>query len=288
MTLARPNERAMPWLLMAPALVISLIFFGIPMLLMLRMSFNEHEAQRLYVPGFTFRHYAQLLTEERFVTAIWTTITLSFFAALATLVIGYAFALLVWLKPLRWRLAFIGLALTPLLISEISIIFGWWMFFPKNGLLSYTLLSAGLITDKISLMYTEFAAFIGLIYVTLPFCFFILLSIFDAIDKRLVEAAADLGAKPLTTFAEVLLPLTRTGILAAFAQSFIWAMGTYATPSALGPDTLWTIGYLIQEQMLGKSNWPLASAFSMILVAAVAVVMVLIQRLNRKRTSFHA
>ena len=278
----------MPWLLMAPALVISLIFFGIPMLLMLRMSFNEHEAQRLYVPGFTFRHYAQLLTEERFVTAIWTTITLSFFAALATLVIGYAFALLVWLKPLRWRLAFIGLALTPLLISEISIIFGWWMFFPKNGLLSYTLLSAGLITDKISLMYTEFAAFIGLIYVTLPFCFFILLSIFDAIDKRLVEAAADLGAKPLTTFAEVLLPLTRTGILAAFAQSFIWAMGTYATPSALGPDTLWTIGYLIQEQMLGKSNWPLASAFSMILVAAVAVVMVLIQRLNRKRTSFHA
>ena len=278
----------MPWLLMAPALVISLIFFGIPMLLMLRMSFNEHEAQRLYVPGFTFRHYAQLLTEERFVTAIWTTITLSFFAALATLVIGYAFALLVWLKPLRWRLAFIGLALTPLLISEISIIFGWWMFFPKNGLLSYTLLSAGLITDKISLMYTEFAAFIGLVYVTLPFCFFILLSIFDAIDKRLVEAAADLGAKPLTTFAEVLLPLTRTGILAAFAQSFIWAMGTYATPSALGPDTLWTIGYLIQEQMLGKSNWPLASAFSMILVAAVAVVMVLIQRLNRKRTSFHA
>jgi ABC-type spermidine/putrescine transport system permease subunit I len=285
---AKRTERLMPWALMSPALVIAIIFFGIPMLLMLRMSFNEHAPQRLYVPGFTLRHYAQILTEERFVTSILTTVKLSLMASLATLLIGYAFALLVWLKPARWRLAFIGLALTPLLISEISIIFGWWMFFPKNGLLSYALLSAGLISDKISLMYTEFAAFVGLVYVTLPFCFFILLSIFDAIDRRLIEASGDLGARPLTTFYEILLPLTRTGILVAFAQSFIWAMGTYATPSALGPDTLWTIGYLIQEQMLGKSNWPLSSAFSMILVVAVAIVMIFVRSLNAERTRFHA
>ena len=187
----------MPWALLSPALVIAIVFFGIPMLLMLRMSFNEHAPQRLYVPGFTLRHYAQLLTEERFINAIWTTVKLSLLASLATLVIGYAFALLVWLKPTRWRLAFIGLALTPLLISEISIIFGWWMFFPKNGLLSFALTSAGVLSDKISLMYTEFAAFVGLIYITLPFCFFILLSIFDAIDRRLIEASGDLGARPI-------------------------------------------------------------------------------------------
>jgi len=285
---ARRTEKLMPFALMSPALVIAIVFFGIPMLLMLRMSFNEHVPQRLYVPGFTFSHYAQLLSEERFVTAIWTTVKLSLLASCATVVIGYGFAMLVWLKPARWRLAFIGLALTPLLISEISIIFGWWMFFPKNGLLSYVLMSVGLISDKISLMYTEFAAFVGLVYITLPFCFFILLSIFDAIDKRLIEASGDLGARPFTTFYEILLPLTRTGILVAFAQSFIWAMGTYATPSALGPDTLWTIGYLIQEQMLGKSNWPLASAFSMILVVLVAVVIIFVRSLNTERTRFHA
>ncbi len=285
---ARRTEKLMPFALMSPALVIAIVFFGIPTLLMLRMSFNEHVPQRLYVPGFTFSHYAQLLSEERFVTAIWTTVKLSLLASCATVLIGYGFAMLVWLKPARWRLAFIGLALTPLLISEISIIFGWWMFFPKNGLLSYALLSVGLISDKISLMYTEFAAFVGLVYITLPFCFFILLSIFDAIDKRLIEASGDLGARPFTTFYEILLPLTRTGILVAFAQSFIWAMGTYATPSALGPDTLWTIGYLIQEQMMGKSNWPLASAFSMILVVLVAVVILFVRSLNTERTRFHA
>jgi ABC-type spermidine/putrescine transport system permease subunit I len=273
---------------MLPALIIVLVFFGIPTLLMARMSFNLHIDQRLYVPGFTFEHYVNLFSNPLFTNAIWTTVKLSVAASLAAVAIGYGFALLVWLKPARWRLLFIGLALCPLLISEIAIIFGWWMFFPKNGLLSYALLSAGLIDDKISLMYTEFAAFVGLVYLTLPYSFFILLSIFDGLDKRLLEASADLGAPPLKTFAEVLLPLTWTGILVAFSQSFIWTMGTYATPSALGPDTLWTMGFLIQEQMLAKHNWPMAAAFSAVLVAGVACVMVLTRSLQSKRSAFHA
>jgi ABC-type spermidine/putrescine transport system permease subunit I len=276
-----------PWLLMLPALVIVLIFFGVPTVYMVRMSFNLHFDQRLYVPGFTFEHYVDLFLNPLFTGAILTTVKLALVASLATVAICYGFALLVWLKPARWRLLFIGLALAPLLISEIAIIFGWWMFFPKNGLLSYALLSSGLIHDKVSLMYTEFAAFVGLVYVTLPYCFFILLSIFDGIDKRLLEASADLGAPPLRTFREVMLPLTWTGILVAFSQSFIWTMGTYATPSALGPDTLWTMGYLIQEQMLGKHNWPMASAFAVVLVAGVAAVMVVTRSMQSERTSFH-
>ncbi len=284
---SRLRERFASWLLMLPALVIVLIFFGVPTLYMVRMSFNLHIDRRLYVPGFTFEHYANLFSNPLFTNAIWTTVQLSLLSSLFTVLIGYSFALLVWLKPTRWRLLFVGLALCPLLISEISIIFGWWMFFPKNGLLSYALYSSGLITDKISLMYTEFAAFVGLVYVTLPYCFFILLSIFDGIDKRMMEASADLGAAPFTTFWEVLVPLTRSGALVAFSQSFIWAMGTYATPSALGPDTLWTMGYLIQEQMLGKHHWPMAAALSMVLVIGVACVMVLTRLLMAKRVSFH-
>lgn len=281
------RARLTPWLLMAPALLIAVAFFGLPIAFMARMSFNEHIDQRFYVPGFTFDSYAAMLTDQTFRGALLTTMRLAFVSSIVTVVVGYAFAMLVWLKPKRWRLAFIALALCPLLISEISIIFGWWMFFPKNGLLSYALVSAGLITDKISLMYTEFAAFVGLTYVTLPFCFFILLSIFDGIDKKVLEASADLGAGPLRTFHEVLLPLTKGGIAAAFAQSFIWAVGTYATPSALGPDTLWTIGYLIQEQMLGKHNWPRAAAFSIVLTIGVALVMVIVRALTSKRTALN-
>lgn len=284
---ARRNQKLVPWALLAPALAIAVIFFGLPTAYMLRMSFNLHQHPHLYVPGFTFDHYWRLLTEPLFVGAIWTTMKLATLSSLCTVFLGYVFALLAWLRPARWRLAFVGLALCPLLISEISIIFGWWMFFPRNGLLSYFLVSTGITADKVSLMYTEFAAFVGLVYITLPFCFFILLSILDGIDRSILEASGDLGAPPLTTFREVLLPLTWTGILVAFAQAFIWAMGIYATPSALGPDTLWTMGFLIQEQMLTRRNWPMAAAFSMILAVAVAVVMVFTRSMMSKRAAFH-
>ena len=281
------RKRAAPWLLLFPALVIVLIFFGLPTLYMARMSFNLSEGSKLFTPGLSWANYQTVFSNEVFVAAIWTTLKLALMASAATLVIGYLFALLVWLKPAKWRLIFIGLALCPLLISEIAIIFGWWMFFPKNGLLSFALTSSGLIEDKISLMYTEFAAFVGLVYLTLPFCFFILLSILDGIDKRMLEAAADLGASPLTIFREVLLPLTRNGLLVAFSQCFIFTMGTYATPSALGPDTLWTMGFLIQEQMLGRNNWPLASALSMVLVVLVGVMMVVTRALSTQRVTLH-
>lgn len=285
---ATSRRKLVPWLMLAPALLIAVVFFGIPALAMLRMSFNLHTDQRLYVPGFTFANYVDVLANPVFRGAIWTTIRLSLVASLVTVVIGYVFALMAWMQVPRWRIYMVGLALCPMLISEVSIIFGWWMFFPKNGLLSYALLESGLVTDKISLMYTEFAALVGLIYLSFPFCFFILLSIFDGLDKSLLEASGDLGASPLVTFREVLLPLTRTGVLVAFSQSFIWTMGTYATPTALGPNTLWTMGSLIQEQMLSKHNWPLASAFAIVLVVIISVVIVASRRLMDNRVTFHA
>ncbi len=174
-----------------------------------------------------------------------------------------------------------------MLISEIATIFGWWTIFPKNGLLSYALVSAGLVQDKISLMYTEGAALVGLVYITLPYCFFTLLSIFDGLDRRTLEAASDLGAPPCSTFVEIILPQTRIGLLAAFAQAFIWTMGAYATPLALGPNTLWTWGYLIQDQMLSKHHWPMAAALSIALMIAVSVMIVVIRWLQPARRSFH-
>src|SRR5690606_16237922 len=149
------------------------------------------------------------------------------------------------------------------------------------------LVQAGGQADGIRWTDTEVAARVGPTYRTMTFGFFIMLSFFDGIGRRVLEASADLGAGPARTFAEVLLPLTRSGILIAFSQSFIWAMGTYATPSALGPNTLWTIGYLVQEQMLGKHNWPMAAALSMILVVGVAAVMIFTRSLMAKRTAFH-
>lgn len=275
------------WLLLFPALSIVLVFFGIPALYMVRMSLNGHEPQSFYTPGFTFENYIRIFSDPLIAKAVWNTVQLSLTASSITVVIAYCFALLVWFKPVKWRLWFVGLALLPLLISEIATIFGWYLVFPKNGLLSFALLSMGLITDKISLMYTESAALVGLVYITLPYCFFILLSVFDGLDRRTLEAGSDLGAAPLALFREVLFPQTRAGVLTAFAQAFIWTMGTYATPMALGPDAFWTLGFMIQDQMLAKHHWPMAAALSVVLVVGVASVILLTRKLQPERRSFH-
>ncbi|MBN9235864.1 ABC-type spermidine/putrescine transport system permease subunit I [Mesorhizobium sp. YL-MeA3-2017] len=263
-----------PWILISPALAIVILVFGRTMFSVIRMSFNDWVPPKFYIDGFVATHYAHLVTDPVIREAVWNTFVLSVVASVASVVLAYVLALIVWLKPAKWRLAIIGMMLCPLLISEISIIFGWWLFLPRNGLLSYALVSTGLLHEKISLLYTEGAAFIGLIYVILPFSFFILLSVMDRQDKQLLEASSDLGASPLITFREVLLPLTWRGIVLALSQAFIWAMGIYATPSALGPDTLWTVGQLIQEQMIGRSNWPMASAMAVAMVFAVLLLMI--------------
>src|SRR6185312_8383927 len=118
-----------------------------------------------------------------------------------------------------------------------------------NVFLSFSLVSLGLVNDKINLLYTLTAAVLGLVYISLPYCIFIFLSVFQGIDRRLIEASADLGAGPLRTFRTVLFPLMRSGFFVAFSQAFIWSAGTYATPSALGPDWLWSIGFETYRQM---------------------------------------
>lgn len=273
---------AVAWILLAPALAITFLVFGRTLFAMARMSFNDRVPPKFYTEGFVFDHYVTVATDPVIREALWNTLVLSVLAASCTVVIGYVLSLLVWLRPARWRFGLIALMLCPLLISEISIIFGWWLFLPKNGLLSYLLVSSGLMAEKRSMLYTEFAAFFGLIYVILPFSFFILLSVLDRQDKRLLEAASDLGASPLVAFREVLLPLTWRGFLVALSQALIWAMGIYATPSALGPDTLWTLGKLVQEQMIGRSNWPMASALAMAMVLAVLAMMLLTRLMNGK------
>jgi ABC-type spermidine/putrescine transport system permease subunit I len=286
---ARPlvDGRLAQFALLIPALALVTIFFALPAIYMLRMSFNAHEGGQSYSEAWTLANYLRLLTEPIYLFSLGKTFLLALVTAAVTVVFAYIFALYLWLQRGWRKLVFLAIALCPLLISEISIIFGWWMFFPNNGLLSITLLQLGLIEDKISLMYTVFAAIVGLTYISLPFGIFILLSIFDGIDRRVLEAASDLGAPPLQTFGEVLFPLTRSGIVVAFSQAFVWTIGTYATPIALGPDSLWTIGLEIYQQMNTWRDWPFASALAMVLILLVLGSMALTRRLTGRDVTHH-
>jgi ABC-type spermidine/putrescine transport system permease subunit I len=273
-------ERLAPWALAAPALGLILFFFGLPAVYMLRMSFNLKVDSRLFVPAFSFDNYLAVLTGKIFLEAMANTVVLALVVSIITTAIAYVYSLLIWLRPRHWRLILIALAVLPLLISEIAVISGWWTVLARDGLLNGLLIVLGLIDAPLKLVFTRGAAIVGLVYITLPWAIFVLLSSFEGLDKGLIEASSDLGAGRLRTLIEVLLPLTTTPIVAAFSFSFIFAVGTFATPTALGPDTLWTLGNEIQGQALGKNNWPMASALTMVLVAIIAVIMFIARLMN--------
>lgn len=275
------NPYLVPFLMLVPAVLMIVIVLGQPLSMILRMSFNEWAPPKFYIDGATLDHYRRILSDSIIQQAIRNSLVLAALAAVISVVLGYALAFLIWARGGRWRVAVVGLMLCPLLISEISVIFGWWMFLPRNGMLSWALTGAHLIEQPVSLLYHPATALLGLVYIILPFSFFILLATFQQLDRRHLEASADLGAPAFATFREVLLPQTWKGVVLAFSQAFIWAVGIYASPSALGPDTLWTMGGMVEEQMIGHANWPMASALATVMVILIAIALTVTQFMDR-------
>lgn len=274
------------WLLL-PAIAFIALVFGWPLIYLVRMSFNIHPPEGIYVEAWSLQNYIALLTEPLHLTAIWTTVYLSLVTAVVTVIAAFFFAQLVWSQSGKTRTVLMAVALGPMLVSEVSVLIGWRIFFPTNGLLSYALVSTGLSDVKINLLSTQTAVIVGLCYISMPYCFFTILSVLNGIDRNLLTASGDLGASPVRTFFEVLVPLARGGIAAAFIQAFVFTMGIYATTNALGPDSLWTMGYEIQRQMLSRRDWPMASAIAVVLVIIVAAAVLTTQWLRHRTRSHH-
>lgn len=161
------------------------------------------------------------------------------------------------------------------------------MFFPTNGFLSIMLKELGLVDQKINLLGTRFAAIVGLSYISISYCFLTIFSVMNAVDRDLITASGDLGASPARTFFRVLVPLTKGGIASAFTQAFVFSMGIYAVVNALGPDSLRSIGYEIQLQMLSERDWPLASGFAVVLIVLVSLTVIGVQVLRNRRGPHH-
>lgn len=274
------------WLIL-PALAFILLVFGVPLAHLVRMSFNHHPPDGIYELAWSLENYAAILTDPVNLRTIRDTVLLSLITALVTVVIAFLFAHSVWKRRGGTHMVLLAIALCPMLVSEISVIIGWRMFFPANGFLSYALIEAGLVEKKINLLGTRFAAIVGLSYISVSYCFLTILSVMNAVDRDLITASGDLGASPMRTFFHVLVPLTKGGIAGAFTQAFVFSMGIYAVVNALGPDSLWSIGYEIQRQMLSKRDWPLASAFAVVLIVLIALTVMGVQALRNRKGPRH-
>jgi putrescine transport system permease protein len=209
-------------------------------------------------------------------------------AAVATalcLVIGYpmAYAIAGASGPRRHLLLFLVMA--PFWTSFLIRVYSWIAILQPNGLVNQLLLGLGLISAPLTLLNNQFSVELGLVYSYLPFMILPLYGSLVALDRSLLEAAADLGARPMRVFLGVTLPLTLPGIAAGSLLVLIPAVGEFVIPDLLGgPDTL-MIGKVLWDEFFNNRDWPVAAAVAVVLVAGLALPLLAAQRFIERQAS---
>ncbi len=273
-----------------------LAFFAIPFVIVLKISFSwmqpiqpgyapliewVEETRRLVV-SFNFDNYQVLLRESLYVDTFLYSVKVAAVSTFWCLLIGYQMAYAIARSKPSTRNLLLMLIILPFWTSFLLRVYAWVGLLKTNGVINNMLLALGLIDQPLTLLYTDFAVYIGIVYSYLPFMILPLYSNLEKHDLTLLEAAADLGAKPVKAFVKVTLPLSMPGIVAGCLLVFIPAVGEFVIPSLLGRTDQLMIGTVLSAQFFGARNWPVAGAVAIVLLLVLLLPILLFQRYQRR------
>src|SRR6185312_1237817 len=193
--------------------------------------------------------------------------------------VGYPIAFAIARAPKAWRNPLLFFVILPFWTSLLIRIYAWIAILQPTGFLNRALQALGLIDAPLLLIYTDFSVVLGLVYGYLPFMILPLYSSLSQLDESLVEAAADLGARPARIFLAVVLPLSLPGIAAGALLVFIPAIGEFVIPGLLGGPQTAMSGKVLWQEFFDNVDWPAASAIAVVLVALLTVPLLVAQRL---------
>jgi putrescine transport system permease protein len=273
-----------------------LAFFAIPFVIVLKISFSwmqpiqpgyapliewVEETRRLVV-SFNFDNYQVLLRESLYVDTFLYSVKVAAVSTFWCLLLGYPMAYAIARSKPSTRNLLLMLIILPFWTSFLLRVYAWVGLLKTNGVINNTLLAMGLIDEPLTLLYTDFAVYVGIVYSYLPFMILPLYSNLEKHDLTLLEAAADLGARPFKAFFKVTLPLSMPGIVAGCLLVFIPAVGEFVIPSLLGRTDQLMIGTVLSAQFFGARNWPVAGAVAIVLLLVLLLPILLFQRYQRR------
>jgi len=275
-------------LVVAAPVVWLLVFFLIPFLVVAKISLSESAIARPpYLPiwdwdglmlniRLNFENFAYLWQDPLYVKAYFFSIRVAFVSAVLALLIGYPMAYYIARSPEPRRTFLLMMVVLPFWTSFLLRVYAWQGFLRSNGVINNFLMWLGVIDQPLVMLQTNGAVYLGIVYTYLPFMILPLYATLVKLEESLLEASADLGAHPMTTFFHITLPLSMPGIIAGFMLVFIPAIGEFVIPELLGgPDTL-MIGRVLWNEFFSNRDWPVASAVAIaMLVAVVAPIMIL-------------
>ncbi len=278
---ANPNIRRA--LGLGPAIGIITVFMIIPICIVAVYSFLEANPYGGVRPHGTLDAYIQFFFERdlddklvlntAYLMIFWRSFVLAVATTLLCLVIGFPTAYFMARQSPRRRNLLVFLVTIPFWTNLLIRTFCWILMLRDNGIVNNILMGLGLITEPLTLLYTNGAILIGLIYTYIPFMVLPIYATVEKFDLRLMEAAHDLYANRRQLMRWVILPLATPGIIAGSLLVFIPSLGAFIAPNLLGGGKKLMIGSMIQLQFASSRNWPFGSAAALILMGCVLIAM---------------
>jgi putrescine transport system permease protein len=230
-----------------------------------------------------FDNFLFLKTDPLYWKAYVSSLQIAIFSTAITLLVGYPIAYGMARAPEEWRATLMMLVILPFWTSFLIRVYSWMGILGKEGFLNATLMWLGIVDEPLTILNTNTAVYIGIVYTYMPFMILPIYAALDKLDISLLEAAEDLGCTRTSAFWLVTLPLSRPGIVAGSFLVFIPVIGEFVIPSLLGGSNTLMIGKILFEEFSSNRDWPVASAVAVLLLLIVVVPIVLFQRSQERQ-----
>jgi len=269
-------NRLRAWFL-APSVAFTIVLFLIPLGIILSYSLRTRGVYGGVVDPWTVENFVRLF-DPLYGLILWRSLVMAAVSTALCLLIGFPTALFI-VRAAKHKNLLLNLIMLPFWTSFLVRTYAWMFLLRETGLINSVLIAIGVLSEPIAMLNNETAVIVGLVYGFLPFAVLPIYSNLERLDKNLLEAAADLGAKPWESLLHVVLPLSAPGLRAAGVLVFIPCLGAYLTPDLLGGGKSIMIGNLIQNQFTTARDWPFGAAISLALMAMVmGLLLVLIRK----------
>lgn len=283
-----------------------LLFFLVPFIIVLKIAFaDQQNAMPPYSALFEWvdggrakgwildvklylRGFMTLFTENLYWQAYLNSVKIAAVSTVCCLLVGYPMAYAIARANTTWRSILLMMVILPFWTSFLLRVYAWIGILKNNGLINNFLLWLGVIDEPIVMLQTDFAIYIGIVYSYLPFMILPLYANLEKHDLTLLEAAADLGCRPIKAFFTITLPLSKPGIIAGSMLVFIPVVGEFVIPELLGPADTLMIGKQLWREFFTARDWPLASSVAVVLLLLLVLPSMLLQRVWSNETRGNA
>lgn len=218
-------------------------------------------------------NYIDFFKDSYYITIFIRTLKIAVLTTITCALLGVPIAYFISLTSKKWRGFLLAFSLFPLMTNSVVRSFAWINILGNNGIINQVLLATGIIDKPMQLLYTDFAIYIGSVYLFLPLMIVTVAGVMENIHISLMEAARSLGANPMKAFMKVIFPLSLPGIIVGSVLVFTGTLTAYTTPQLLGGNKKLVLSTLIYQRAMAVSDWNGAAVIAFIMIVVTILVI---------------